>query len=241
MREAPGAVACDVLAPALRDALAGRALVDAAPVLADAVAPRSAAEVAAVAGALAAARAALRAAATAVAPEGVAADVWARSAATMAEYGAGFPLHEGLVRRAGRDVRPDERFVRGDVVQLELGLCVREHAGVAADTVGCDVDVSALRRRWDGALCALASTCRDGASTRALREAAVRAGADASGLVVHGLGVGIEPPLVDLDDDADVQLHAGTVLVLAPVVAGFRATRALLVTERAHRWVEPAP
>jgi len=241
VREVPGAVACDVLTPALRDALAGRALVDAAPVLAEAVAPRSDAEVAAVVVALAAARAALRAAATAVVPDGVAADVWARCADTMAEHGAGFPLHEGRVRRAGRDVLPDERFVRGDVVQLEFGLWLREHAGIAAGTVGCDVDLSASRRRWDEALCALASTCRDGASTRALREAAARAGADASGLLVHGLGVGIEPPLVDLDDGADVSLRAGTILVLAPVVAGFRATRALLVTERAHRWLEPAP
>jgi Xaa-Pro aminopeptidase len=241
VRDVPGAVACDVLTPALRDALAGRALVDAAPVLADAAAPRSAAEVAAVVAALAAARAALRAAATAVVPDGLAADVWARSAGTVAEQRAGFPLHEGLVRRAGRDVRADERFARGDVVQLEFGLWLGEHAGVAAGTVGCDVDLSASRRQWDEALCALASTCRDGASTRALRETAARASIDASGVLVHGLGVGVEPPLVDLDDDADVMLRAGTVLVLAPVVAGFRATRTLLVTERVHRWLEPAP
>jgi Xaa-Pro aminopeptidase len=241
VRDVPGAVACDVSTPALRDALAGRALVDAAPVLADAAAPRSAAEVAGIAAALGAARAALRAAATAIVPDGVAADVWVRSAGTMAEHGAGFPLHEGIVRRAGRDVGPDERFVRGDLVQLEFGLWRGEHAGVAAGTFGCDVDVSPARRRWDEALCALASACRDGASTRGLRAVAVRAGAEASGLLVHGLGVGIEPPLVDLDDEADVTVRAGTVLVLVPVVAGFRATRALLVTERAHRWLEPAP
>src|SRR5205823_8711305 len=114
----------------------------------------------------------------------------------------GFPLHEGRVRRAGRDVRPDERFVRGDVVQLEFGVWLREHAAIAAGTVGCDVDLSASRRQWDEALCALAAACRDGASTRALRETAERVGADAHGLLVHGLGVGIEPPLVDLDGDA---------------------------------------
>ena len=241
VRDAPGAVACDVLTPALRDALAGRALVDAAPVLADAATPRSAAEVAAVAAALAAARVALRAAATAVVPDGLAADVWVRSAGTMAEHGAGFPLHEGRVRRAGRDVHPDERFVSGDLVQLELGLWLGEHAGVAAGTVGCDVDVSASRHHWDEALCALASTCRAGVSTRALRETAVRVGAEATGLLCHGLGCGIEAPLVDLDDESDVTLRSGTVLVLAPIVAGFRATRALLVTDRAHRWLEPAP
>src|SRR5262249_54384084 len=58
-----GAVACDVLPPALRDALAGRTVVDAAPLLAEAAAPRTASEVDAIARALAAARAGVRAAA----------------------------------------------------------------------------------------------------------------------------------------------------------------------------------
>jgi hypothetical protein len=127
------------------------------------------------------------------------------------------------------------------VVQLEAALYVHGHAGVAADTVACGADVSAARRAWSEVLCALARRCRAGESTAALRGAARDAGAGQDGLVAHGLGVGLEPPLVDLAADDEVALRAGTVLVLAPVVDGFRATRALLVTERAPRWLEPAP
>jgi Xaa-Pro aminopeptidase len=223
--EVDGTVACDFFAPALRAALAGRTLVDATPLLAEAVAPRAAVEVEAVARALVVARGALDASARAVTP-GVAT---AELAARAAEHSAGFPLAETMVRRAG------------DLVQLEVSLYVAGHAGVAGDTVGCDVDVSDRRRAWAEALCAVASGARDGASTGALRAAARAAGAGATGLLAHGLGVGIEPPLVDLDADDDAPLRAGTILVVAPDVGGFRATRALVVTERAPRWIEPAP
>jgi len=220
-----GRVACDVFAPALSAALSGRTFVDAAPLLAEAVAPRSAVEVDAVAGALAVARRAVDASAHAVA-SGVAI---AESVARAAEHAAGFPLAETMVRRVG------------DLLQLEVALYAAGHAGVAGDTAGCGVDVSDRRRAWAEALCAVAKRARDGASTGALRAAARDAGVGATGLLAHGLGVGIEPPLVDLAADDDAPLRAGTVLVLAPEIGGFRATRALLVTERAPRWIEPAP
>ena len=220
-----GTVACDVFAPALGAALAGRTLVDAAPLFAEAVAPRATVEVDAVARALAVARRAVDASAQAVA-SGVA---MTESAARAAEHAAGFPLAETTVRRAG------------DLAQVEVSLYVAGHAGVAGDTVGCGIDVSDRRRAWADTLCAVAKRAREGSSTGALRDAARAAGAGATGLLAHGLGVGIEPPLVDLDADDDAPLRAGTILVLAPDVRGFRATRALLVTERAPRWIEPAP
>ena len=220
-----GAVACDVFAPALAAALSGRPLVDAAPLLAEAIAPRSPGEVEAIARALAVARRAVDASIRAVAPRVTSAALAARAA----EHVAGFPLAETLVRHAG------------DLVQVEVALYVAGHAGVAGDTAGCDVDVSDRRRAWAEALCAMAKRARDGGSTGALRAAARDAGAGATGLLAHGLGVGIEPPLVGLDADDDLPVRAGTVLVLAPEVGGFRATRALLVTERAPRWIEPAP
>jgi len=222
---AEGTVACDVFAPALRAALAGRTLVDAAPLLAEAVAPRATVEVEAIARALAVARRAVDASADSVASGAAPTE----SAARAAEHAAGFPLAETTVRRAG------------DVVRLQVSLYVAGYAGVAGDTVGCGVDVSERRRAWAEALCAVAKRARDGASSGALRAAARAAGAGASGLLAHGLGVGIEPPLVDLHADDDAPLRAGTILVVAPEVDGFRATRALLVTDGAPRWIERAP
>ena len=55
----------------------------------------------------------------------------------------------------------------------------------------------------------------------------------------------IEPPpllraALGAIQDAE-PLRPGTVLVLAPVVGGFRATRALVVTDGSPRWLEEAP
>ena len=135
-----------------------------------------------------------------------------------------------------------EPFSPGELLALEFGVYLDGHAGVAGGSVVCDGSPpSALRRRWFTALCAIARQCRAARSTADLRAAARAAGATQVGLLAHGLGVGIEPPLVDLEMDEDGPLRAGSVLVLAPVVEGFRATRALVVREGAARWLEPAP
>ena len=241
---APGKVACDVFSPALRQAI-GRPLVDAAPLVAEAAAPRTADEIAAVQTALRAARAGLRAAVRAAAPGAAVSALVAGFAASMSRSGAGFPLGEGLVWRTG------PRFVRlpataalaaGDVVALELGLYHGGHAGVAADTVAVGGgDLTAARRAWFAALCALAKRCRPGATAADLRAAAIGAGARQEGLLAHGLGVGIEPPFVDLEGEDAEPVRPGMVLVLAPVVDGFRATRALVVTGGSPRWLEGAP
>jgi len=237
-----GAVACDVLAPALREALGGRPLVDAAPLLAGAAAPRSAGELAAIRHALTAARAGLRAAAAAVAPGVARAALHARFAEAMSVAGSGFPLGEGVVRRAGAPLDAGDVLHAGDVLGLELGLYLDGHAGVAGDTVACGGgDLAGPRRAWFQALCAVAKRCRDGAASGELRAAAARAGARPDGLLAHGLGVGIEAPLLDAAGDDDERIRAGTVLVLGPTVGSFRATRALVVTERSFRWLEPAP
>jgi Xaa-Pro aminopeptidase len=236
-----GAVACDVFSPALVAALGGRTLVDAAPVMAAAVAPRTTGELSAIRRALGAARAGLRAAAQAVTPDETPLTAHARFYETMSANGSGFPLAEGTLRRGGRPLAADEPFGTGPVT-LEFGLYVDGHAGVAGDTVASgDADLTERRRAWSEALCALAKRCRAGVSTLELRDEAACIGATQDGLLAHGLGVGIEPPHVDLGDERGARLEAGTVLVLAPVVDGFRATRAVLVTERSPRWLEPAP
>jgi len=241
---APGKIACDVFSPALRQAI-GRPLVDAGPLLAEAAAPRTAGEVAAVQISLRAARSALRAACRAAVPGASVAALVAAFAAGMARAGAGFPLGEGLAWRTGpRFVRlpARARLAAGDAVALELGLYLGGHAGVAGDTVVVGGgDLGAARRAWFSALCAVAKRCRPGATATDLRAAAIAAGARQEGLLAHGLGVGIESPFVDLDDEAPDPISPGTVLVLAPVVNAFRATRALVVTEGSPRWLEGAP
>lgn len=239
LADLPGTVACDVHAPALAAAL-GRELVDAAPVLADAVAPRTRAELDAVAAALAAARDGVRRACAAAAPGRRAADLVAAFAGAMPAAGAGFPTGEPLVWRSGVRLAPDVPFARDDVVALETGVWRAGHAGVAGDTVvvgGAPPD----RRAWSAALCAVAKACRAGATAADVAAAATAAGAGAFGLLAHGLGVGVEPPFVELDAPEDAPLRAGTVLVLAPVAGAFRATRALVVTDGAPHWLEPAP
>jgi len=242
-----GAVACDVLAPSLRTFLdrLGREIVDAAPLLAEAAAPRTPGEIAAITAALAAARTGLDAAAAAVRTGVTPARLVAAFAETMTATGSGFPLGEGRVWRAGPGftrVARGETCAPGDLLALEFGTYLDGHAGVAGVSVVCDGSLDpARRRRWFTALCAIARQCRAGRSTAAVRDAARAAGATQLGLLAHGLGVGIEPPLVDLQMDDDRSLHAGSVLVLAPVVEGVRATRALVVRDGAARWLEPAP
>jgi Xaa-Pro aminopeptidase len=247
VRPTGGAIACDVFSAAvgrLAEA-AGRRLVDAAPLLAEAAAPRSDGEVALVVRAVGAARNGLRAAMGGVAPERPVAALVSPFAAAMARAGAGFPLSEGLVWRAGPTfVRLDAAAVvdADDVLALEFGLWVGGHAGVAGDTVGATGDrLLAKRRAWEAALAAVAERCRAGATVADVAAAAAAAGAASEGPLAHGLGVGIEPPLVGAPGDAAAPLAAGTVLVLAPVVEGFRATRALVVTEGAPRWLEASP
>jgi Xaa-Pro aminopeptidase len=242
-----GAVACDVHAPSLRPFFEGlgRELVDATPLLAEAAAPRTAGEIAAITAALAAARTGLGAAAGAVRAGATPADLVAAFAETLTAARSGFPLGEGFVWRAGPGftrVASGEACAAGELLALEFGIYLDGHAGIAGVTIVCEGSLEpARRRRWFTALCAIARQCRPGRSTAAVRDAARAAGATQLGLLAHGLGVGIEPPLVDLQMDDDQPFRAGSVLVLAPVVDGVRATRALLVRDGAARWLEPAP
>ena len=239
-----GTVASDVFSPALRQAI-GRPLVDAMPLLAEAAAPRTAGEVEEVQTALRAARSALRVACRAAAPGAPVAALVAGFAASMSGFGAGFPLGEGLVWRTGPGfvrLPATTALAAGDVIALELGLYLHCHAGLAGVTVAVGGgDLAAARRAWFVALCDLAKRCRPGATAADLRAAAIAAGARQEGLLAHGLGVGIEPPFIDLECEDAEPLRPGTVLVLAPVVGGFRATRALVVTDGSPRWLEEAP
>ena len=241
-----GAIACDVWSPAVRTLAGQRPLVDAAPLVAEATAPRTSDEIALVVRALAVTRRSLAAALAAVAPGTSVAALVACAARAMAADGAGFPLATarvwkmapaGLVRLA-----PDAVLGAHDVLALETALWVDGHAGVAGGTTASDGrDAPAARHAWMAASDVLAERCRTGATTATVRAVAAAAGAGRVGLVAHGLGVGVEPPYVRLEGDDAVPLAAGTVLVLAPVVAGFRATRALVVTDTGGRWLEDTP
>src|SRR5262245_34949528 len=246
LAETRGAVACDVWSPALHALTESRPLVDAGALLAEAAAPRTEGEIALVVGALNAARRGLLAAAGAVRPGATVADLVARFGEAMTPAAAGFPLVTGRVWRIETSVAqrlpPDATLETDSVAALEMGLWLDGHAGIAGDTIAADGrDLSAARRAWAAALCALAKCCRAGATTADVRAAALAAGAGQEGLLAHGLGVGIEPPFVDTRGQDAVPLAAGTILVLGPVVDGFRATRALLVGEGAARWLEAAP
>lgn len=241
-----GAVACDVWSPAVRTLAGARPLIDAAPLLAEAAAPRTQDEIALVVRALGATRRSLAAACAAVAPGTPVAALVARSAAAMSAAGAGFPLATVRVWRATPTglvrLGPSAVLAAPDLLALETALWVDGHAGVAGGTAAADGrDLGDARRAWTEAAGALARRCRAGATTADLRDAAIGTGAGQVGLLAHGLGVGIEPPYVRLAGDDALPLAAGTVLVLAPVVAGFRATRALLVTDEGGRWLEAAP
>jgi hypothetical protein len=136
----------------------------------------------------------------------------------------------------------DDPIAAGAVIALEWGSYCAGHAGIVGTTVACgEVDLGARRRRWLAASCDRARAGRVGGTAADLRAAARAAGASALGLLAHGLGVGIEPPLVGLDGADATPFAAGTPLVLAPVVDGYRASRALLVERRSARWLEPAP
>jgi Xaa-Pro aminopeptidase len=243
---ADGAVGCDVWSPSVR-ALAeglGRPLVDAQPILAAAMAGRSEAEMDAIRSALDAARAGLAAAVAALEPGTSPAALVAAASATMSAVASGFPLGQARIWRmpAMERLGPEDRCRAGDVLALEWGVWRSGQAGLAGTTAACGgEDLTSRHRRWFEVSCALAKACRAGSTTADVRAAARSAGASQAGLVAHGLGSGIEPPLVDLEADDALPLAAGAVLVLAPVVDGYRATRALVVRDGAAHWLEPAP
>jgi len=236
-----GAVACDVFAPALREALGRRPVVDAVPLLEEAAAPRSPEEIEAIARAVRAARTVVRAVVGALRPGVAGAELHARFAAALAEVRAGFPAHGVVVRRAGVPLAPEDVVRAGDRIAVDVGLWLGGHAGVAADTALCGAPSPATRRAWSEVLCALAGACRAGTPIAAVVRTAREAGVAQAGLLAHGLGVGIEPPLVDLHEAREGVLRAGTVLVLAPLVGDVRASRALVVRDGAPHWLEAAP
>ena len=247
--ETRGAIACDVSSPTIAPLLAGRPVVDAVPLLAEAFANRSPSEVSATMRALTAARHAVRAAREVARGAARPLDLLVACVRTMSARRAGFPVGEMLCWRAVAGLArlaPDAALVADDVLALEWGAYVAGYAGVAGDTFAVDgAPLTELRRRWDLALGLVAKQCRAGSSAAALCAAAHDAGATQAGFLASGLGIGLEPPYVDLEVTAAEPIRAGSVLVLAPVVTldgkSFRATRALLVTDDAHRWLEEAP
>ena len=98
----------------------------------------------------------------------------------------------------------------------------------------------ALHERWRNAVDAMIAECRPGAAPARLRDAWIATGEPLPPvLLAHGVGIGVEPPLVggSLGPEPvdDAPLHAGMVLVVQgyvwePGVGGYLGSTTVHVT-----------
>jgi Xaa-Pro aminopeptidase len=168
-------------------------------------------------------------------------DVEAAAYEQMARDGIGFPLAEIEVRVVPPSQAPasgrEFRFTVGarlvvDVMVSDAGVC-----GRALRTFVCgrdpSVDEEALGRCWRGAVEGIASVLRPGCRAQQLRDAidaivaAPGGGVTSVELLVHGVGIGIEPPVARLASSGagrvprhtdEPGLAEGAVLLVAPRV-----------------------
>lgn len=152
----------------------------------------------------------------------------------MVAHGVTTPAVQRSVRiaTAGRHAETEVRA--GDLVTVHAGVLADGYVGEVARTwtVGpADADAADLLARCDALRAALVARCRPGATGADLLAAYAEAGEDLPAApVVHGLGLGLDEPIVarDLPETAAATvLEAGEVLALTSVVgdaAGNRAT-----------------
>lgn len=169
------------------------------------------------------------------------------------EEGAGFLAHEGSFRVSGAGAPPGrltgERALReGDLVSLEVAVVVAGYQGESAATVAHgdpSPGIRALARRWREGLAAIVSACRAGADEATIRAALPR---DLSGTpyLLHGIGTGVEAPVLDLRGDAaGFPLRSGMTLVLTPaifdpVAGSIRGSETVVVGSAGARSLSPA-
>ncbi len=224
----PLRLAYDVLSVGMLERLARQLPVarfeDVQPLLADVRRGKSDAERVALRDAHDKAARAAAAAGAALRPGCGAADVHAAAYAQMALDGIGFPLAEVELWALGSATpttapRPAEPFTIGarlavDVVVSDGGVCGRAHR-----TFVCGRSPTAeeeeLGRAWRASVGAIARALRPGCTAERLREVVwgvAPAGGDAAvvELLVHGLGIGIEPPFLRLARPGGRQAEAET-------------------------------
>ena len=132
-------------------------------------------------------------------------------------------VHAGCIASLGAPTPPTEAVARitGDVVALDAGAIVDGYEGAVAGTWRTD------RTRLTDALCraALASVvaaCRPGATGADVRRAWERSGEAMPAVpLVHGIGLGMEPPIIAAGVGDDVVLHDGMVLSVTSRVGPF--------------------
>jgi Xaa-Pro aminopeptidase len=162
----------------------------------------------------------------------------ARFAEAIARYGTTLPAFEGVFCTTPRNddgaamspplrrIARDEPVGAGDLVACSGGVLYGGYEGAATGTWPCAGASSApkprqvaLQERWSNGVDAMIAQCRPGASPARLREAWIASGEPLPPvLLAHGVGIGVEPPLVggSLGPEPvdDAPLHAGMVLVV---------------------------
>lgn len=210
----------------VRKLLAGTApdaeIVDARAAMADARATKSPWERAAIETACAIAEAALEAMQAAVAPGVTTRQLLGVHAARVAALGAPVVPDESVAQRTGdgyRTVVDDRPLEEGDVVALCPSASYAGYEGTVARTTvvgGSRTDAHAdLAGRCRAARDAVVSACRPGATGGALLDAWHDAGGGPlPAPLVHGVGLGTEPPVVGFGAGSGAELRPGMVLAV---------------------------
>jgi Xaa-Pro dipeptidase len=171
----------------------------------------------------------------------------------LTAYGVTAPALEGIGVVAPREpaaagappvrVVPGDRCLAdGDLVVCHAGALYAGYEGDVARTypVGAPTrEMRAVARRAHDALAAVVAACGPGSSGAALLDAYERTGGTRLPFpVAHGLGIGVEPPLIGtgLASDHDVVLTPGTVLAVGSYaweagVGGVRLVDTVVVTD----------
>ncbi len=163
----------------------------------------------------------------------------------IASLGAPTPPTEGVVCATPatgpsplRRVATARRVAAGELVVLDSGALVGGYEGGVGRTYVAGAEPTSaqleLGARGRGALDAVIAACRAGATGANVRQAWMATGeALPPAPFVHGVGLGMEPPLIGTPADDDVMLAAGSVLSVTSWVvaegAGGHLERDILV------------
>ncbi len=197
-------------------------IVDAAPALIQARASKSAAEVALIERAVAVAEAALTAMDDAVEPGATERDLIRAYLAAISRLGCQQPPTEGVAcatPRSGpvslRRLASNRMLGPGQLVVLNPSAMYVGYEGGLGRTVvvgEASPAASGLAARASDALLAAVDRCRAGARGADLRS-------DDAEIHIHGLGLGVEPPVIGSGLGTDAELRSGMVLSVSAWVA----------------------
>jgi len=143
----------------------------------------------------------------------------------------------------------DDIFGEGQMVVIDTGAFYLGYLGLFGRTWFCSFNAQPttkqkdLYKQWRETFDRMAQHCRPGATIAEIRQAAGPRQADAPRYLIHGLGMGLEPPVGAKGLGPDLEkswvLETGMVLTLAPYVweegvGGFRASETLVITPQGH-------